>query len=319
MASYNWRSGLTYQQHLQNEAYLRDVTGEIRKSGQENRLVLSEQTRQLTASNEALARAFGDRFDQVNGTLQEGFGQVGEGIAALGAAFEWGMSLLIQRMDEQNRLLDGILQRLEAIHHTLQTPTLTQAREFYNIGRDRLRKGLLDKALESFLQAEAKNDTDFLTQYSLGHLYLYGVNEDSSTLNLPKAEQHFRNAARYAKPEIQQVPDAQRYCGEAYFHASVACYLQACASRDAPTARRLWEESRKLADTAQRVYPQLSEALFQQAKSAALLGDAPAALHSLTLAFKADRNFDSLRPQIFKVIEGLREEAKKQAQGHQPC
>jgi tetratricopeptide (TPR) repeat protein len=348
MAEYYFGSGLTWMEYLQANSFIRDVTGAIRKNGNETRYVISEETRNLVSSNEALSLAFEEGFDEVSGTLSEGFGMLGRrlddigegfeivgqrlaaisgGIERLGAAFEWGMGLLAEQLAVQDQLLGNILQRLDAIHETLQTPTLTQAREFYNIGKDRLGKGLLDKALEALLKAEEKNDTDFLTQYELAHLYLYGMNEDCNVIDLPKAEKHFRNAARYAKAEIPYLAEANKYCGKAYFHASVACYVQAGKQRQCGQnveAQRLLQEAINLAQHATEVYPELSEGFYQHAKTCSVTGETTTALQSLKQAIKIDRNyclkadldrdFDGIRPALLGLFENLRQIARQNAQ-----
>ena len=333
MAQYYMDSGLTWAQYIQANSFVRDVTGEIHKSGKETRYAISKQTSSLVASHEALAHSFGEGFDEISSTLSEGFGAlegqldaIHGGIEQLGAAFEYGMGLLAEQLAIQNTQLGNILQRLDAIHETLQTPTLTQAREFYTIGRERLGKGLLDKALEAFLKAEEKNDADFLTQYGIGHLYLYGADEDCNVIDLPKAEKHFRNAARYAKVEIVQLPEAKDYCGKAYFHASVACYAQAVEKRKSGAnaeAERLLREAANLAKHTIDIYPELTEASYQRAKAFALIGEATASVQSLEGAIKTDRNyclkadldrdFERVRPSLLQLFETLRQHAQKDA------
>lgn len=80
------------------------------------------------------------------------------------------MGLAIDVLQIQTGLLEDIVDILDGIHHTLQHPALTQAREQYQIGCQRLSVGLLDKAVEAFKRAEEKNDTDFFTQQHLGML-----------------------------------------------------------------------------------------------------------------------------------------------------
>jgi WD40 repeat protein len=315
MAIYYGDRGLTWIQYLQADSFVQDITGAIHRTGKETGYALSEQTKKLVASSEALAQ-----------NLQQGFDQISEGIEQLGAAFEWGMGLLAEQLAVQNQLLGDILQRLDAIHETLKTPTLTQAREFYNIGRERLSKGLLDRALEALLKAEEKNDADFLTQYGLAHLYLYGLNEDCNVVDLPQAEKHFRNAARYAKAEIPALPEARNYCGKAYFHASVARYLQAREKRQSggnAEAGRLLQEAVTLAQRATEVYPELAEGFYQHAKTCALAGEASTALQSLEHAINTDRNyclkadqdrdFDEIRQPLLELFETLRQRAQQDA------
>ncbi len=202
MANYYRESGLSWRQYLQANSFVKEINGTIRKSGEQIGYKISDQTKQIVAGNQALSRNFQAGFDKMGGTLEEGFGMIDRymdrlnqdlyslniGIERLGAAFEYGMSLLCHQLEVQNQQLGEIVRHLEAIDKKLATPTLTQAREFYNIGRERLRKGLLEKALESFLKAEEKNDADFLIQYSIGHLYLYGKNTEVDVIDIPKVD-----------------------------------------------------------------------------------------------------------------------------------
>jgi len=336
---------------------VQDITGAIKKSGSEVSYEISEQTRQVVASDQALARlqeselrelstlsegissvgrqvdGLAGGIDRLRGTVAEGLGVVGQkldiltdGIERLGAQFQWGLALLIEQARVQSHLLNGMLERLDAIHRTLETPTLTQAREFYRIGSDRLKKGLIDKALGSFLESEGKNDADFLTQFSLGTLYLYGYNDDCSVLDLQKAQKHFRDAARYAKAEIPFLPEARRYCGEAYLHASIAYYVDAKAkqqSGDTSSSALCLRETVTLAEKASAVCPELTEALFQAAKASALLGDASATVDRLAAVIPTDRNyclkvdndpdFNPARHAIAHLFSSLRNETRVKA------
>jgi len=333
MAIYSRSSNLTWEQYLQANWFGQDINKTIRKSGGQTRYVISEQAKQIVASPKALSKIFPQDFDRASGTLTEGFGilgskidLLGEGIARLGAAFDYGMGLLAHQVEVQAPFLEDFLRRLDTLHPISLSSSLTQAREFYTIGRERLQKGLLDKALEAFLKAEAKNDSDFLIQYSLGHLYLYGRDVESRLIDLPKAEKHFRNAARFAKVEIANLPGVRKFCGEAYFHASVACYAQANEKHLAGNTaeeEHLTREAEKLAKQATEVYPELAETFYQHAKTNALLGEAPPALRSLEMAIKADRNyclkadvdrdFDKIRPQVLGLFEALRRQAGEEA------
>ena len=104
------RSGsqISWTDYLTVNAFVQDVKGTIRKSGREVRHAISEQTRQVVASNEALAATYAQGFDRVDGTLREGFGMmgrkldaIGEGIEALGASFEYGMGMLAEQLEAQ--------------------------------------------------------------------------------------------------------------------------------------------------------------------------------------------------------------------------
>jgi len=224
-------SGVTYDQYLQANSFVRDMTGNLKSVGKSLRTRISDQTRTLVASNQQLAASFGNGFDSVNNTLVWGFGRVehslqdvAASVDSLHADFDYTMGLLLDELRSQNRLLNELLNKLDAIQKTLENPTLTQAREFYRIGCERLSKGLLDKALDAFLEADKRNDTDFFTQYQIGNLYLYGIDEYTNLVDFAKAKRHLLLAVRYAKVEMRAEPEFGRWAAEALFHASVAVY-----------------------------------------------------------------------------------------------
>ena len=328
MASFYYGSGLTWTGYLQADSFVRDITGQIRKSGEANRHKISAQTREIIASNERLSHEFGRGFDAVNGTLEIGFnrlesalGNVEASIDSLHSDFNYNMGLVLDQLQIQNQLTFGILERLDAIHKTLEHPELTKAREFYNRGCERLSKGLLDKALEAFLKAEEKNDTDFFIQFQIGKLYLYGVDEDDNVIYLPKAVKYLRDAARYGKAEVAVMPEFWQLTGDALFHASIACYAQANDQRingNTVEAKEFIFEAFNLAEQACDINPFLSESQYHLAKYAALLGDVETSLQSLEKAItqdiayciKADidQDFNNVRPQILKLFERVQKE-----------
>lgn len=227
MSVYYSGSGLTWKQYLQADSFVQDITGQVKRSGEGIKMAISDKTRSIIASNDALAREFGAGFDSLNSTLDWGFGRVIGEVAELRAEFSYGMGLVLEQLRIQNRILDGILDRLDAIHETLKHPLLTQARELSKIGMDRTLKGLLQEGLEALLESAEKNRTDFLVQLQIGKLYLYGRNATDDVIDPPKAEEHLRLSARYANSEISHLPDAAKYCAEAFLHAAIACYAQA--------------------------------------------------------------------------------------------
>lgn len=327
MATYYLSSGEIWKEHLEN------IAKEVKKSGRIIHHDISDQTRQIVASNEALNRKFGEGFDELKGTLDWSFNRVegaltdvGTTIESLRADFNYGIGLVLTQLGVQNRLLADILDRLDAIHETLKTPMLTKARELYRIGCNQLSKGLLDKALEFLHKSEEVYDADFFTQFQLGKLYLYGKDEDDDVIDLGKAEKHLRLAIRYGKPEINQVSEMSRWVGEAFLHASIACYAQAGDFQIAGKIQESQEEIKEAADLAKETietYPQLSEGYYYHAKFSALLGDSNRAITSLERAILADRNycikvdidrdFDNIRPHIYSLIENLREKARQNA------
>ena len=302
----------TYSDYLQANSFVRDITGAIRSAGASvagsiesstaaTCTAISDQTEAVVASNEALTDEFGRGFNAVNRTLDWGFRLVSQGldnvrssIEDLNATFSYNMGLIVTQLQVQSRLLLGVVERLHAIHKTLENPTLTQAREFFRAGCERLERGLLDKALEAFLKSEEKNDTDFLTQLQLGRLYLYGKDDDDDVVNLEKARNHLLLAARFGRAEISFLPEASASTGEALLHAAIACFLLASEAQlagDAAGSRGRLEESVRHALAAAALRPALGQAHYQAASGLALLGKTEEAIASLQMAVATDGKY----------------------------
>ena len=90
MSFYYRDSGLTWKQYLQADSFVQDITGEINRSGEGIKTAISDQTRDIIASNDALAMEFGVGFDKVNSTLEWGLGRVVSEISELRAEFSYG-------------------------------------------------------------------------------------------------------------------------------------------------------------------------------------------------------------------------------------
>lgn len=318
---------MPYGEYLQANSFSKDITGQIKSSSNSLEARVTEQTRELVASNEQLAREFGNGFDSVNSTLNWGINSlenvlqdVNSSIESLHASYNYSMGLLLEEVRIHNKLLNSLLDKMDAIHKTLESPTLTQAREFYRIGCERLSKGLLDKALEAFIAAEKKNDADFFTQFQIGKLYLYGIDDDDNILDLEKAKKHLRLAARFAKAEIAVDAKFSGFAAEALLHASIAIYAQLGEKNvleDAAKTKQLLEEAKQLASEAMTLCPHLLESFFHSAKYSAMLNEPQIAIPTLETAIIGDRNyavkvdidhaFDPIRPHVLALLSKLKD------------
>jgi len=316
-------SGVTYPQYLQAGSFVKDITSQI-----------SKQTEQYVASNQELAEVFESGFDAVSNTLEWGFNRVEDimhGVATsidlLRSDFNYNMGLLIEKVQIQNKLLSDLLDKLDAIHKTLESPMLTQAREYYRIGCERLAKGLLDKALEAFSEANKKNDADFFTQFHIGKLYLYGVDEDDNVLDLEKAKRHLLFAARFAKAEINIDEIFSKFAAEALLHASIAIYAQLGEKEfldDSNKTNTYLQEAKNLVIEAITLHPDLTEAFYHLAKYSALLNEPKISVSNLEKAIVLDRNyavkvdvdhsFDNIRQQVLTLLVKLNNDKKLEAQ-----
>jgi len=336
MALYNFSGVMTWKRYLKKNSFIVDSKGALRKSRPTLDYSVSEGFIENIGNEETLARIFGKNFVTLGGTLfrtvnfgveSQKVGSLHYPIEELGAAFEWGMSLLLFQLGAKRKLFDEIIESQRKINKTINAPALSDAMDSYLIGRNQLERGLLVEALESFIEAEGKNNKDFLTQYSLGYLRLYGMDNNCDLIDILKAKKHFLNSALYARAESPKIPMSRIICGEALLNASIAFYVHATENMlygNKKKARQLIYNSAKLAINAGAIYPRLSESFYQLARTSALLGKVDIAIKSLIRAIIFDRNycikadndddFFMIRPDIFKLFRSLRSHEKKMAE-----
>ncbi len=190
MATWYPGAGITWQQYLQANRFERDLNKAVAKNAEA-----------ISASIGLSAQSQIATVQQLQSTLVGGIGSLSSGLDQLGARFEYSLALLLDEARVQTEQFSQVLMELDAIRRTLESPLLTQAREFFRIGCDRLARGLLDKALQAFLEAEKKDDADFFTQLYLGKLYLNGSNEDDNVVDIGEAKKHA--LGRPKSPEIE--------------------------------------------------------------------------------------------------------------------
>lgn len=326
MSRYFVGAEVSWEDYLRESSLNGDITREIRSSSQAERRAIARQTQEIVASRRAIVRKFGSGFYTVKNTLERGFVSVEQAIRDtqgaiedLKSSFDYHIALVLDQMRLQNQSLTRMLDKLDAIHSTLENPLLTQARELFRIGSERMLDGLYDKALEAFLQSLQKEETNFITQLMVGKLYLYGVNSECSVIDLQKAEQHLRAAARYARAASNRLPDSRRYAGEALLHAGIACYAQInrqLSEGEGKQAQKLIKQAYDLVSEACAIYPELSEGHYQRAKFAALIGDGKTSMKSLEKAIEIDegyclkaqedQDFRDMRSEIDGLLEKLR-------------
>ena len=296
---------------MQASTFFDDLHGDIDRHSHAICARIAENTSYQIGTLAQLERAF-----------LQGTETIATAIDRLGARFDYSLGLVLDELHVQSAHLEAIVRQLDSIKRTLQSPLLTQARELYQIGCERLAKGLLDKALKAFLEAETKNDTDFFTEYYLGKLYLYGKDDDDDVLDLLKARDHLAAAARYGKAEVQTNPDFKLLAAEALFHGSVACY--ALAGEDPALAGQQLAQASSLIKEALHLEPGLSEAWFHAAKYKALQGKGSKSIEILEVAISRDSRyaakvlddgaFSQLRPEVSGLLERLRQSSVVNAQ-----
>ena len=281
---------------------------------------ISRQTREVIASNEALARenirvserqhheridAIDAASDRITGALSEGFDRVSyqlqdisAGISDLNATFHWGFSQMMAGIGHMNDALSELIK-------IAKTPVQTVAFNHFEIARDAFRQGLYQEVLEE-LQKSIQGDhtspgykLEWRFHQLMGTIKLGFVDCDLSLVDLAQAEEIFLLAARYAKTDYPA--DAAR----AFLSAGWAAYCQG-------------KMKEALTHTEQAIVlsPKLTEALFQAAKVHMALGEANSALPILRQAIDRDRfyilkaagdgDFQKHDERVRNFIEALR-------------
>jgi len=320
MSYYVYGSGISYQQYLQAKSFVADISSASRKAGREVSMQISRQTREVIASNEALARenmrvserqhrerldAIDAESDRITGALSEGFDRISyqlqdisSGISELNATFHWGFSQMIAGIGHMNDALSELIK-------IAKTPVQTVAFNHFEIARDAFRQGLYQEALEE-LQKSIQGDhtspgykLEWRFHQMAGTIRLGFVDCDLSLVDLSQAEEIFLLAARYAKTDYPA--DAAR----AFLSAGWAAYCQG-------------KMKEALAHTEQAIAlsPKLTEALFQAAKVRMALGEVDSALPILRQAIDGDRfyilkaagdgDFQKHDERVRNFIEALR-------------
>lgn len=282
------------------ENYLLDIDDSVKSSG--------EKTRKLAHETSGLRETVRSGFENLRSSIED----LHNGIEDMRADFQWGFSLLADRMDAQISIMAGIANKLDTINSTLGAPLDTQARELYRIGVARLRDGLDDKALEAFLKSEQKNDVDFALQLYIGKLYLYG----KDVINLQKATEHLLLAARYAEAKRGRLDNWNRYAAEAYFHAAVSTYIEgesAIKDGNHRDVSPLLQKSLGFLAKASSLYPEFLEVIYFRAKCCALLGKDAEVIECFEalvdrdrryfLKAAEDKDFDNVRSDIIEVAD----------------
>lgn len=305
MSTYYHGSGLTYLQYLQAKTFVSDIKGAQQKAVKAVNLSVARQTRELIASQEALARenirTMEAGFGRVAQVTQEGFEHlsweiqdVGRGISEVNATFQWGFGEMLNQMTRLNSAVSELVK-------LAKTPVQTEANEYFQNARDALRRGLYPEALEESEKAIAKHKLEWRYYSLAGTVRLGSISGDLALLDLSKAEEYFLLAARYAKADDPE--DAAR----SYLAASWAAY---CQGKMGPALSH--------AENAVNLHPKLAEALFQAGKVYMALGEPDNALPLLgkaidldkcyALKAAADGDFQRHEPDLRAFLEALRQE-----------
>ena len=299
----------------------REMVGTLEELGQQNiktAQVLESSTRELQQANreefDVLKGEMREEFDELSESLDDGFEmisldiqEVSKGVAEGNRLLFWGF----RRMISDIGCVNDSLKQLVAI---AKTPAQTWAYNQFEIAKDCIRRELYPEAFEALTRAingfgdNTGYKTEFRFHYTLGTLYLGDVRDEKAhgILDLPKAEEAFNNATRYARKDFPK-------------EASVAC---AAAGWAAFCQGRL-EQALDYTQQAISLNPDFAEAHFQLAKILMHQDKSDDAIPSLRRAivielkylFKAlgDADFKQHQNRVDQFLEVHRLELRDQA------
>src|ERR1700722_4483102 len=287
---------------------------------------LQRQTLSLQASTSKAAQEHhADQRRQGEAQLEELTGIRGD-LQEMNEEIRLGMSLVVDRLDEQIQLFSQAVVKLDEINRTPKIPRATEANEVYSQGERWFRQGLYEESVDAYLKAEEIYKVHYLLQFRIGSLFLEGRNRISNVIDLTRAEPHLLLATRYAEVQDSSDPRAQRICGDAYFRAGKAAYLLGEERRGAGDLEGaqacLQRALGHLANSLER-WPENTATLYWQAKCHALLAQTQQALEKFVIL--SDRNrrycadamedgdFETLRNDIHYVFRRALESPGPQA------
>lgn len=140
------KSNISYGDYLQGKEFERSI-----------RYGIDDQTKQLIASNEQLAREHYEALEHISDGINSGFTilstdiarlqeSVDSGFQQIATIFEWGFSEMLVSLGRVNDSLDALIK-------IAKTPAQTWAYEQFEITRDEFRRGLYHESFESVLRA----------------------------------------------------------------------------------------------------------------------------------------------------------------------
>lgn len=195
-----------YKEHLdrvfiggEQVAAVKEQTTELRDSLRRASAASSEQTTNLIASNEQLISAVDRGFDRLAEINTRGFSQVTSAVQDLQSDMNYLLGTVIQQLEYQSKLLNGILA-------TLQQPFETQVKELYNNGCKFIRQDNLEAAIECFRDSISlkMGKYFFPSHFQLGRLYLSGKSKDLNVVDPKMASEYLSKAAQLGDGIIKE-------------------------------------------------------------------------------------------------------------------
>lgn len=336
----NESSSSQWSRYVQQREFTSDITSAIKSQTKAYQTEFRKASEAIHSSIDDAARqqaqAITEAAGLVAGTLEHGFAdltvemsEINSSITQLGAMTDWRLSEIIDQQRISNLLLENValLLRIPDVQKERQYHMEQGFKHYKNAVLD---ADLYEDALENLLEAEKREKTDYVVLHRIGMIYLYA----QKFLDLAKAEEYLRRAAKYAVVDSDQsgqrvfnilagdvrerlseqyvVPDAiKMIAAESFFQASVSCYAQG-----------KFGDAIELTGKAFSLAPALLEAGFMKAKVLAAEGDESKAVEVLRDVIQAERFYAvktaaggdlASKAKVRALLERLRDDAVLQA------
>ncbi|MBR1638124.1 MAG: hypothetical protein IJ688_01915 [Treponema sp.] len=282
---------------------------------------INQNTYMVAASSTLLANSFNEGFNELNNTLDLGFGGVQNAIGSMSASMSAGFDRLQKTV---NTWGTEICEKLDAIHDIVNNPLLTASRELFRRAQANAQKQFYEEALEDITQAVEKNKTDYLSWALMGKIYLFGMSEFSNVVDVQKALESFINACKYITPDIDESEEAKKMAAEFYFYVGYANYILSNESRLANNiddVTKYLEASVKANAKSYALSSAMLESAYNQARALTLLNQNEKAISILEEVIRADglysikalgdSDFKSIEDNIVSLIKNLRDECQQ--------
>lgn len=215
------------------------------------------------------------------------------GIELLGNQFTEGMSLLASKIDLQNNSLNDIKDRLKKIQEVLESPVMTQAAEWRNIGLDRLSNELIPEANEAFQKAVEYDSVDPISNMMLGKIHLDGIRYDYNYFDPDKSLNYFQKSSRYSRSTMGKIPELKKIYIEAIYFSAIALLAKASTITKEQTSSfdENIERALTLVEDILITEPDYKQAQYLKAKFLVLLDKENEAKNYFDTLVKNDVNF----------------------------
>lgn len=325
-----------WQRYLKNKPIINNIEDIIQNQTKDYKEMFEHTSQQqinaIQQSTFDMCESLESGFDLLSEHLQEisyGIGELRSEVNAMASMLDWKLSLFIEQQKITNLLLGNI-----AV--LLRIPDIQKERQYHiEQGIKFLKNAFFDvdffeDALKNLLKAEIIESSDFFALHRIGLIYMYSPKH----LDLSKAEEYFKKAAKYAVAEtnigasfttnyltgdtnkdlLTQAPtidSIKLQAAESYMFAGRSCYIQG-----------KFGEASELAEKSFSIVPNLVEAGFTQVKALSANNNISEAVTVLETVIKKDRFFIIktvsdldliIKPEIKNVLEKLRQEAFDEA------